>query len=163
MFMMFLNVHPNAIIFQYETIMILLFVQCAWISVYATWFCKHEHTLAHGWAQAHSLPLPLQGTTCPPGAGPCPIMCPGVALSHSPTLTIFRVKQCDYMQILLDDMLACFEFALDLVMPGGLLPPMIRTWSCWLPARWTVATNDRFDSRCGCHTKEQPCIIKASH
>ena len=56
MFMMFLNVHPDAIVFQYKTITISLFVQCAWISVYATWFCKHGLYQTRG-----------QGAYCRPG------------------------------------------------------------------------------------------------
>ena len=36
--------------------MILLFVQCAWISVYATWFCKHGLYQTRG-----------QGAYCRPG------------------------------------------------------------------------------------------------
>ena len=36
-------------------------------------------------------PPPPQGTTPPPGAGPCPITCPGVALSRSLTLPMVNV------------------------------------------------------------------------
>ncbi len=59
MFRMFLNVHPDARILQYQTIMILLLVQCAWISEYATWFCKHGLYQRRG-----------QGAYCRPGGGP---------------------------------------------------------------------------------------------